>query len=72
MFYSSICVVMKSYSILIVGIRCYIGHIIEFVSNLKKTNPYVHIALVVSSVPDEVKKELSECADTLVMHRKRK
>ena len=31
---------MKKYSILIVGIGCYFGHLKDFIINLKKKNPF--------------------------------
>ncbi len=36
---------MKKYSILIVGLKCYSGHIREFIVNLKKKNPQAAITL---------------------------
>lgn len=60
---------MKKYSILIVGINCYLGHIMEFLINLKKKNPLVDITLIVSPVPDEVGRELSEYVSRLVVHK---
>ena len=59
----------KKYSILIVGINCYFGHVKEFLINLKKKNPLVDITLIVSPVPDEVSRELSEYVSRLVVHK---
>lgn len=60
---------MKKYSILIVGIRCYYGHIREFIVNLKKKNPLVEISLVSSPLREEAKKELNEYVDRFVIHK---
>ena len=59
----------KKYSILIVGIKCYFGHVMEFVVNLKKKNPLVDITLILSPIPDEVKKELSKYVNRIVIHK---
>ena len=58
---------MKKYSILIVGLKCYYGHLIEVITNLKKTNPLVDITLVSSSIPDRVIKELSGYVNQIVV-----
>lgn len=60
---------LKKYSILIVGIKCYFGHVMEFVVNLKKKNPHVDITLIISPVSDEVSKELSIYVNRLVIHK---
>ena len=49
---------MKKYSILIVGLKCYSGHIREFIVNLKKKNPQVDITLLTYYIRDEFKKEI--------------
>ena len=59
----------KKYSILIVGIKCYFGHVMEFVVNLKKKNPLVDITLILSPISDEVKKELSKYVNRIVIHK---
>lgn len=59
----------KKYSILIVGIKCYFGHVMEFVVNLKKKNPQVDITLILSPIPDEVNKELSRYVNRIVIHK---
>ena len=60
---------MKKYHILIVGIKCYLGHILEFVVNLKKTNPLVEITLFASPIPDEMRKEFSGYVNHFVEHK---
>lgn len=60
---------MKKYHILIVGIKCYLGHILEFVVNLKKTNPLVEITLFTSPISDEVKKDFSGYVNHIVEHK---
>lgn len=59
----------KKYSILIVGIKCYFGHVMEFVVNLKKKNPLVDITLILSPIPDEVNKELTRFVNRIVIHK---
>ena len=49
---------MKKYSILIVGLKCYSGHIREFIVNLKKKNPQVEITLLTYYIRDEFKKDI--------------
>ena len=58
---------MKKYSILIVGIKCYSGHIREFIVNLKKKNPLVDITLIASNIRDEFKDDISECVNRTVI-----
>ena len=58
---------MKKYSILIVGIDCYSGHIREFIVNLKKKNPLVDITLITSNFREEFKDDISECVENTVM-----
>ena len=65
---------MKKYSILIVGLKCYSGHIREFIVNLKKKNPQAAITLVTASIRDEYRKDIEQSVDRLVMikqYRKR-
>lgn len=60
---------MKKYSILIVGLKCYYGHLIEFITNLKKKNPLVDITLATSSIPQKVHDELSPYVTQIVEHK---
>lgn len=60
---------MKKYSILIVGLKCYYGHLIEFITNLKKKNPLVDIALATSSIPNKVHDELSPYVTQIVEYK---
>ena len=60
---------MKEYSILIVGISCYYGHVREFIVNLKKKNPNVKITLVTSPIPQDVSRELMGYVDRIIVHR---
>ena len=60
---------MKKYSVLIIGIQCYYGHIREFIINLKKTNPLVDITLVTSNMSDEVEKELNQYTKSIIHHK---
>ena len=58
---------MKKYSILIVGIRCYSGHIREFIVNLKKKNPQVDISLITTNIQDEYKEDIERCTSRIYM-----
>ena len=58
---------MKKYSILIVGIECYSGHIRELIVNLKKKNPQVDISLIVTKMRDEFKTEIAPCVNQITM-----
>lgn len=58
---------MKKYSILIVGINCYFGHISEFIINLKKKNPLVDITLITSPLPNEISKNFQEYTNRIVV-----
>ena len=60
---------MKKYSILIIGIDCYFGHIKEFVINLKKKNPLVDISLVTSPVADEDYEVVRGMINRIVLHK---
>ena len=60
---------MKKYSILIIGIDCYFGHIKEFVINLKKKNPLVDISLVTSPVADEEYEVVRGMVNRIVLHK---
>lgn len=60
---------MKEYNILIVGLKCYYGHLIEFITNLKKKNPMVDITLATSSIPKKVHDELSPYVSQIVEHK---
>lgn len=60
---------MKKYSILIIGIDCYFGHIKEFVINLKKKNPLVDISLVTSPVADEDYEVVRGMVNRIVLHK---
>ena len=60
---------MKKYSILIIGIDCYFGHIKEFVINLKKKNPLVDISLVTSHVADEDYEVVRGMVNRIVLHK---
>ncbi len=57
---------MKKYNILIVGLKCYSGHIREFVVNLKKKNPQARITLVTFSVRDEFKNDILKSVDQII------
>ena len=57
---------MKKYSILIVGLKCYSGHIREFIVNLKKKNPQVDITLVNYYMRDEFKDDISASVNRIV------
>lgn len=63
---------MKRYSILIVGLNCYSGHIREFVVNLKKKNPRVEISLLTTSVQDKFKDEIYEFTEQIMMVKRYK
>lgn len=58
---------MKKYSILIVGLKCYSGHIREFVVNLKKNNSHVEISLITTNIRDEFREDISACVERIVM-----
>ena len=60
---------MKKYSILIVGIGCYFGHLKDFVINLKKKNPHVEISLVTTPIADNDYEELSGIVNRIVIHK---
>lgn len=60
---------MKEYSILIVAIGCYYGHLREFIVNLKKKNPLVNVTMVISYLPDEVREELIENDCSIIQHK---
>ena len=60
---------MKKYIILIVGINCYYGHLLEFIVNLKKKNPLVEISLFTSPISDEMNKELSGYVKQIILHK---
>lgn len=56
---------MKKYSLLVIGWNVYIGHVTEFIRNLKKTNPNVEISLLTSKsslaeIPEDIIKNTSE------------
>ena len=56
---------MKKYSLLVIGWNAYIGHIADFIRNLKKANPSIEISLLTSKpslkeVPDDVIKNTNE------------
>lgn len=61
---------MKEYSILIVGIKCYIGHIREFIVNLKKKNPKVDITLVATNIREEFRDELLQSVNRMIILKK--
>lgn len=56
----------KKYSILIVGLGCYFGHIREFIVNLKKKNPNVNITLLTLFIYDNQRKEISDYVSQIV------
>ena len=60
---------MKKYSILVVGIECYFGHVKEFVTNLKKKNPLVEITLITSPISDDDFNKLDGVANRIVQHK---
>ena len=56
---------MKKYSLLVIGWYAYIGHVAEFIKNLKKTNPNVEISLLTSKpslaeIPEDIVENTSE------------
>ena len=56
---------MKTYSLLILAWNAYVGHVQEFIINLKKINPNVKISLLTSepdldSIPDGIRQNTSE------------
>lgn len=56
---------MKRYSLLIIAWDAYIGHVSEFIRNLKRINPHVEISLLTSEadlkdVPDDIKENASD------------
>ena len=57
---------MKNYNILIVGLKCYSGHIREFIVNLKKKNPQARITLVTFSVREEFKNDILKSVDQII------
>ena len=57
---------MKKYSILIVGLKCYSGHIREFIVNLKKKNPQVDITLLTYYIRDEFKEDITNSVNQIV------
>ena len=63
---------MKKYSILVIGIDCYFGHIKEFIINLKKKNPQAEISLVVSKsrLKNDDFSEINGYVNRIVMHNK--
>ena len=61
---------MRNYSILIVGLNCYFGHIREFAINLKKANPFVRITVFTSPLPTEVYNELNDFVDKIIMPKR--
>lgn len=58
---------MKKYSILIVGLKCYGGHIREFIVNLKKKNPAVEISLLTTGIKDDYIKDIKQSVDQLIV-----
>ena len=61
---------MKKYSILIVGLKCYSGHIREFIVNLKKKNPQVDITLLTFNIRDEFIDDISASVNKIVKLKK--
>lgn len=61
---------MKKYSILIVGLKCYSGHIREFIVNLKKKNPLAEISLITTNVRKEYREDIELSVDQLVVLKK--
>lgn len=58
---------MKNYSVLAISITGYHGHAVEFVNNLKKTNPFVDVTLAISGKLDgENEGYLSEDIRTII------
>ena len=49
----------KKYSLLIVGLYCYVGHIRDIVNHLKAQNPLIDITIL-TDVPDEYKNNLAD------------
>ena len=62
---------MKKYSILIVGLKCYGGHIREFIVNLKKKNPQVEISLLTTGLKDDFIEDIKQSVDHMVVLRQR-
>ena len=61
---------MKKYNILIVGLKCYSGHIREFIVNLKKKNPQAGITLVTYTVRDDFKNDIMMSVDQIIKIKK--
>ena len=62
---------MKKYSILIVGLKCYGGHIREFIVNLKKKNPAVKISLLTTSIKEDYIEDIKQSVDQLIVLKQR-
>lgn len=60
---------MKKYSILIVGLDCYFGHIGEFIINLKKKNPLVEITLLTTPILKDRRKSIIDYVDRIVFYK---
>lgn len=58
---------MKKYSILIVGLKCYSGHIREFIVNLKKKNPQVEIALLTTDINQQFISDISNSVNRIAV-----
>lgn len=56
---------MKKYSILIVGLKCYSGHIREFIVNLKKKNPQVEITLLTTDINQQFIGDISSSVNRI-------
>lgn len=63
---------MKKYSILIVGLKCYSGHIREFIINLKKKNPLVDITLIATYIQDDYRENIEQSVNQLIILKKYK
>lgn len=63
---------MKKYSMLIIGFRCYGGHIREFVTNLKKKNPQVKITVAITVDSKDNMDEIIPCVDKIIQYERRR
>lgn len=63
---------MKKYSMLVIGFRCYGGHIREFVTNLKKKNPEVKITVAITLDSKDNMDEIIPCVDNIIQYKRRR
>lgn len=58
----------KKYSILIIALDCYTGHILSFINHLKAKNPLVDITLLTDKETNEIKDELYDKSINIVLY----